>query len=218
MKIRSHYLLLLVIFYGCKLSFHPPTQPPGFNIEPTIKSFVLIDGGVTSTPGIAIKKKREGVIKEVKDQYLVTLTRVLQGQLHLTPITDTTLTAEDRNKLLQKDSDAIANISKKYKTAIIFILKDSYSGFRQGDVKKVSSWDGNSTSKVAAYDVFFDTDWLIIQADAVNERTVSASRFHSNRTITSGLLARGPGFAANKKDILEMAEQNAFNVSVLFKY
>ena len=213
-----YFILFCGSLFGCKVSFHPPTEQPGFSIDPTTKSIVLIDGGITTTTGIAIKKKREGVVKEVKNQYLVTLSNVLQDHLHLTSISDTTLTSEEKNKLLQKDSIVIANICSRYKNAIVLILKDCYSGFRQDDVRKVESWDGKSTSKVAKYSVFFDTDWIIVQGNSVNEKTVSASKFHSDRTISSGLLARGPGFAANKNDILEMANQNALNVAMLFKY
>jgi hypothetical protein len=219
MRTRSLYLILLIgIFYSCKVSFNAPAEPAGFNIEPNTKSFVLIDGGVTTTPGLAIKKKREGVVKEIKNQYLVMLDTALQKQLNLTSITDTTITTEEKNALLKKDPVAITNLSNRYHSAIVLILKDCYSGFRQGEVKKVSNWDGTSNSKVAEYFVFFDTEWIILQGNAVNEKTVGASRFHSDRTIQSGLLARGPGFEANKKDILEMAQLNAFNVSRLFKY
>ncbi len=220
MKIKFLYFIpsLVLMFYGCKISFHNRIVPSGFNIEPGTKSFVLIDGGITSTSGIAIKKTRKGVVKEVKNQYLVMLSTVLQKQLHLNNLTDTTLTEDEKNKLLKKDSVAIANLSKKYSSAIVLILKDCYSGFRRDDVKKVVSFDGKSTSKIATYSVFFDTDWIILQGNTINEKTVTASKYHSTRSIESGLLARGPGFEANKKDILEMAEQNAFNVALLFKY
>ncbi len=217
MKVKFFYFIPL-LFCCCKISFHASTPAPGFNIEPTTKSIVLIDGGITSTPGIAIKKKREGVVKEVKNQYLVTLSSVLEKELHLTILADTTLTAEEKNKLLQLDSVASTTIRNNYKASIILILRDCNSGFRQGDVRKVPGFDGTSTSKVADYAVFFDTDWIILQGNKVFEKTIVASKFHSTRSISSGLLARGPGFAANKKDILDMAEQNAFNVAQLFKY
>ncbi len=66
--------------------------------------------------------------------------------------------------------------------------------------------------------LYFNTGWIILQGKTINTRTVTASTYHSIRSIQSGLLARGPGFQANKKDILEMAEKNAFNVAQLFKY
>lgn len=219
MKIKAFYFILIFgSLYGCKTTFQPASVPQGLSIDPGTRSIVLVDGGITTTTGIAIKKKREGVVKEVKNQYLGTLSNVLQDQLHLTSIADTTFTSEEKNKLLQKDSIVIANICSRYKNAIVLILKDCYSGFRQDDVRKVESWDGKSTSKVARYSVFFDTEWIIMQGNSINEKNVSASKFHSNRTISSGLLARGPGFAANKNDILEMANQNAINVAMLFKY
>jgi hypothetical protein len=218
LKIKLFYIILIGgSLCGCKVTFHPPTEAQGFNIDPNTKSIVLIDCGITTTTGIAIKKKREGVVKEFKNQYLVSLSKVLQDHLHLEIITDTTLSVEEKNKLLQKDSIAITTICSRYKNGIVLILKDCYSGFNQ-DVRKVESWDGKSTSKVATYSVFFDTGWIIVQGNSVNEKNVSASKFHSTRNVLSGLLARGPGFAANKNDILEMANQNALNVAMLFKY
>lgn len=218
MRIIFFYLLCCLLFCSCKVSFNSPVQPIGFNIEPATKSVVLIDGGITTTPGLAIKKKREGVVKEIKNQYLVMLTTELEKQLHLNIITDTTLNEEEKNKLLHKDTGSIAHLTNTYNTAIILILKDCYSGFRQDEVNKVSSWDGKSNSKVAEYSVFFDTEWIILQGADTKETTVTASKHHSSRTIQSGLLARGPGFAANKEDILSMAVQNAFKVAQLFKY
>lgn len=218
MRIISFYLLCLLPFAGCKISFHAAAEPAGFNIEPTTKSIVIIDGGITNTPGLAIKKKREAVVKEVKNQYLVMLSSQLQKQNLLNIVTDTTLKDEEKNKLIKKDPGIIERLNKTYSAALILILKDCYAGFRQGAVNKVAGWDGKSTSKVAEYAVFFDTDWIILQGNSINEKTVVASKPHSSRTVQSGLLARGPGFDANKSDILEMADNNAFKVAGLFKY
>lgn len=219
MKFNSLYLLFLLswMMCGCKI-FHHPADPTGFNIEPGTKSFVVIDAGITYTPGLAIKKRRKGVIKEVKNQYLVTLTRVLQKQLRLNSLTDSTLTADERNKLAKKDPALMASLSKKYNTAIVLILKDCFSGFTHSNVKKIASPDGRSTSKIAEYTVFFDTDWIILQGDTINEKMVSASKFHSLGIIQSEFLDRGPGYSSNKNDIQEMAEKNALNVALLFKY
>lgn len=52
----------------------------------------------------------------------------------------------------------------------------------------------------------------------MNEKIVSASTFNSLGIIQSELLDRGPGYNANKNDIQQMAEKNAFNVASLFKY
>lgn len=74
-----------------------------------------------------------------------------------------------------------------------------------------------STSKTAYYSVFFNTDITVIQGDQLYRKRITASREHSNRSVLSGLLARGPGYEANKKDIAAMANRNASNLSGLFR-
>ena len=209
---------IIFIVNSCT-SFQPIiSQPPGLPIAPSTKNFILIDAGNISTPGIAIRKKREEIVGEVRNEYLAILTAAIQKQFYFTGKTDTTLTADDKIKLVQKDSVTIANLRQKYDSTIFFILKNCEAGFRQGDVTKVKNDDGKTTSKLAEYSVFFDTDWIIIQDNTITEQPVAASRYHSTRSVVSGLLARGPGFQANKEDILLMAQANAQNFTRLFKY
>jgi hypothetical protein len=208
-------ILFSILLSGCGISFNAPHEPLGFNIEPGIKSFVIIDGGITFTPAIVLKKKRVGVVNDVKNQYLIMLPRVLQKQFNFSNLNDTTLSAEDKNKLLNKDPVAINNICNRYKNSIILILKDCYAGFRKQNVKTVISPDGKSTYKSATYSVFFETHWIMLQGNNVNEKTVIASQLHGDKIE---MRLRGPGFTNNKNEIIEMAEQNALKVAQLFKY
>lgn len=218
MKIIFFYLIAFqYLLSGCSISFNKPAKTLGLPLDPATKTVVLIDGGLVNTPGLAIVKKRESVVKDVKNQYLIMLSLEMQKQLRLNIISDTTLTEYDKKKLLDKDPGTTANINQRYNNAIVMILKDCYGGFRQGGVDKIESFDGSVTRR-AHYSVFFDTEWIIVQGNNLNERSVAASEYHSERNVQSGLLARGPGFQANKKNILEMAEKNAFKVAQLFKY
>lgn len=218
MKVFCFYLILFHCFLSsCSVSFNNPVKIPGLQINPATRTLILIDGGMINTPGLALVKKRESVVADVKNHYLVMLSAEIQKQLPLTFISDTTLTEEDKKKLINKDSLTIANLNNKYGNAIVMVLKGCYGGFRQESVDKVKAFDG-SVSRTAQYSVFFDTDWVIAQGNTTIERSIVASEHHSERSIQSGLLARGPAFQANKKDILAMAEKNAFKVAQLFKY
>ena len=218
MKVFVYYLVLLhYLLNSCSVSFNNPVTIPALPINPATKTLILIDGGMINTPGLVIVKKRESVVKDVRDHYLIMLSAEIKKQLRLNFISDTTLTEDVRKKLVSKDSLTIANLNKKYVNAIVMVLKGCYGGFRQEGVDKVKNPDG-SISKRAEYTVFFDTDWIITQGNTTIERSITASEYHSDRSIQSGLLARGPGFEANKKDILAMAEKNAFKVAQLFKY
>lgn len=210
-------LLILTLLCGCTIFHNHTGGPTGYNIEPGSKSFVVIDGGITFTPGLAIKKRR-GVINEVKNQYFMILSRVLQKELRLKSITDTTLTADERFKLAKKDPAIIANLSKKYNTSIVLILKDCFSGFSKSNTKKVWAPGGKSYSEIAEYTVFFDTDWIILQGNTVNEKTVTASKLQSTKSRSTISLSPRVNYNTNKSEIQDVAEQNAYNVAQLFKY
>lgn len=215
--ITFSFIALVCGMPGCSVSFKKPPVIPGLSIGPGTRSFVLIEGGIIHTPGLAITKKRQEVVKEIRNEYLGILSAGIQKHLLLICHSDTTLSEDEKKKLLQKDSTVIANLEKRYDSSIILILKDCYSGFRQEGVNKETARDG-TTSKIAEYSVFFDTHWIVLQAKTIRERNIEASNYHSSRSIQSGLLARGPGFQANKKDIMEMAIKNAWNVVQLFQY
>lgn len=211
MKRNLIYMIAFVpCLYGCMIT-NLNKQPKGFNIQPSTKSFVLIDAGMTYTPAIVLKKKRVGVIKEVKNQYLIMVTKQLEKQLHLTSITDTTLDPAERNRLSRKDSKIISALQEKYSSSIIYILRYCGGGFRKTGGKKFYN------VKTAEYAGFFDTDWIIIQNNTVQEKTVMVSNYHSTKNSAT-LEFRGPGYKANKDDIIEMAERNAYDFAMLFKY
>lgn len=204
-------------FAGCKgPSFMQKTIMAEIPVQYYSKSIVLVDAGDVYTPGLALTKKREEVVTQIKRIYFSNLPDVLKKDLQMPVFTDTTLTEGEKALLLQNDNNVRAKIMERYKANIIILLQNYEGGFSQDEIQRSRNTDG-SISKQATYSVFFNTNMTIIQGDQLYRKRITASKYHSQRQVLSGLLARGPGYEANKKDIAEMAQRNASNVSGLFR-
>lgn len=221
MKNLFRFLLCVIaatsFFAGCKSpSFMQKTIMAEIPVQYYSKSIVLVDAGDVYTPGLALTKKREEVVTQIKRIYFSNLPDVLKKDLQMPVFTDTTLTEGEKALLLQNDNNVRAKIMERYKANIIILLQNYEGGFSQDEIQRSRNTDG-SISKQATYSVFFNTNMTIIQGDQLYRKRITASKYHSQRQVLSGLLARGPGYEANKKDIAEMAQRNASNVSGLFR-
>lgn len=214
---KFYSILLLMGLSACKtISLSPRLYPAEIQVESPSMSVVIVDAGDVYTPGLALTKKREAVVTQIKELYLSQLPEAFKRDLQLISFRDTTLSAEEQTKLLQNDPQVKMKLREKYKANLFVILRTYEGGFRQDDVVKKTNTDG-STNKTAYYSVFFETELTIIQGDRLYEKRVSASKEHSQRSVLSGLLARGPGYEANRKDIHAMAMQNAKHVTGIFR-
>ena len=192
------------------------TDPPYITVKDSSKSLVLIDAGNVKVPGVQFSKNRDEVVTETKVLYIDSLYQGLQKELPLTIVLDSLITPDDKLKALQGDSAILAAISRKYHAALVMVLTDYSAGFNQDEVKKEKLSNGG-TSKTAYYSVFFNSHWIIWQDTTLRRKDVLASELHSDRSVVSGLLARGPGYKANRKAIENIANVNVRNVLELFK-
>jgi len=177
---------------------------------------VIIDAADTHTPGIAITKKREEVVTQIKQDFVYHLPSAIHLNLGNPAVLDTSLSDNEKYLLLRDDPAVKKKLFEKHHAAMIIILKDCSGGFNQDEVVSVKNTDG-STTKTAYYSVFFQSAYHIIQEENSWNKYITASKKHSNRNVLSGLLARGPGYEANKKDIAKMSEQNAVQTTNLFR-
>jgi len=210
-------VLLTILFSQCKiLQVSYRTEPPFIAIKDSAKALVIIDAGTVAVPGIAMVNKREEVVKETKELYMDSLYLRLQRELPIPVIIDSLINPDDKFKVSQGDTGVLAAIAQQHNAALVMVLTDYGGGFSQEGVRKEKAADG-TTSKTASYDVFFNTNWIIWQQDTLRRKDVLASEPHSERTVFSGLLARGPGYKANRKAIEYIANTNVRNVLELFK-
>ena|SRR5687768_90049 len=214
----SLYIILAALFTGCATpalvtqSFHVPAE---FPVADSTRTFLIVDAAEIMTTGIALVKRREAVMQDVKTDYLKVIPGIVTEKLSMPVVIDTTITAEQKTRILAHETKTIDSLLAKHHAEILVVLKNCYGGFEKDDVVTEKN-DNGSKSKTAYYSVFFESTWQVIQGRMYREKVIMARKPHSSRPIVSGLLARGPGFKANREDIVEMARVNAFDFTALF--
>ncbi len=218
MKRNKLVFILAMILTGCitpaliTQSVHVPAE---FKVNDSTSTFLIIDAAEVSTTGLAIVKRREAVMEDVKADYISFVPALVSAHVPLRVIIDSTISNEQKNRILLHDRKFIDSLLSKHNAGMMAVLKNCYGGFEKDDVVTERNSDG-SKSKTAYYSVFFESTWQVIDHRIDKEKIIIARNPHSSRPIVSGLLARGPGFKANRKDILEVARENAINFTGLF--
>jgi hypothetical protein len=210
-------VLSLLALAGCKaLAVNYKTIPPEILLQDSVGTVVVIDAADIHTPGIAITKKREEVVTRIKQDFVYHLPSAIRLYLGNPAVLDTSVSDYEKNLLLIDDAAVKKKLFEKHHASMIIILKDCSGGFNQDEVVSEKNTDGSIT-KTAYYSVFFQSAYHIIQEENSWNKYITASKKHSKRNVLSGLLARGPGYEANKKDIAQMSEKNAVQTTNLFK-
>ncbi|MEI8099914.1 MAG: hypothetical protein WCG74_13825 [Sediminibacterium sp.] len=205
-----------MVLFGCKpLLVSYKTIPPQIPIKDSTRSVLLIETGNVHTLGLAITKKREQVVTDVAKNYLPLLQEQLGQRVPIKAVIGDSLTLETYEHLLNHDENTIARLLRQYNASIIILLKQFNAGFSQDRIEKTKTSSGG-TEKIAYYSVFFESGASIYQSNEWFDKVIEVHRPHSSRAIMSGLLARGPGYEANKQDISDMMKENVTRLCELF--
>ena len=208
--------LTIVTLFGCKpLLVTYNKLPPQIPIKDSTKSVLLIDAGNIISPGIAITQKREKVVSDIAKNYLPTLQQQLGEIISINTVIPDSISPATLERLLMHHENTIDTLLKQYNANIILLLKSYYAGFSQDRIEKTKNSSGG-TDKIAYYSVFFDLEASIFQNNEWIDKTINVNRPHSSRSVVSALLARGPGYEANKNDISDMMKKNVIKFSELF--
>ena len=208
--------IIFIFLFGCKpILISYKTVPPQISIKDSTKSVLLIDAGNIISPGIAITQKREKVVTDIAKNYLPTLQQQLGGIIPIKTVIPDSISPVTLEQLLMHNENTIDTLLKQYNANIILLLKSYYAGFSQDRVEKIKNSSGG-TEKIVYYSVFFDLEASVFQSNEWIDKTINVNRPHSSREVFSALLARGPGYEANKKDILDMMKKNVTKFSELF--
>ncbi len=214
MKARKIILLVLICIaanYGC-ISTQVVMQktPPNQKIALNASKIVLVDLANIQARGLVLTKQREEVLKEVKQFYVKEGSQYLSEALRIPVFVDTLQHA------VKTQEAVVEKIQEVYGPSMVIILKTFDGGFSQETVDRTTEANG-SVSKTARYDVYCTTDIIIWQNNQFYPKYLHVTRPHSERSVMSGLLARGPGYRANKGDIEEAAKANMVKMADLFR-
>lgn len=106
------------------------------------------------------------------------------------------------------DIDTVSALIKKFNAthAIAISFFDVYFDQTRVDVTKE---DNGSKHREAYYDIVTDISYSFYSADSlIRKKDLHQSRFHSSRSVASGLLAAGPNVVKQKDDAFRIAQDN----------
>src|SRR6478752_9666829 len=121
-KILIAFLSVLILA-GCKaLSVSYKTVPAEIPLLDSVGTVVIIDAADTHTPGIAITKKREEVVTQIKQDFIYHLPSAIHLNLGNPAVLDTSLSDNEKNLLLRDDATLKKKIFDKHHATMIIIL------------------------------------------------------------------------------------------------
>ncbi|WP_423130312.1 hypothetical protein [Gaoshiqia sp. Z1-71] len=164
-------------------------------------SVLIVDQCELVPAGFILNKKRREVLAEMCRDYFTAMEASLLKAPNVELSRDSLLPRGFISNQLTEQMQAAA-----LDYALVFNLFES--GFWQSEVIVDKDWEGTKT-RTAVYQVFCKTHVDIYNRDGILlSRDVTNTAYHSERTVLSGLLARGPSYEANKKAIGDMARSN----------
>ena len=206
------YLLILFLLIGFnQLAAQELTGQSHERMEDAERrpaSVLIVDHCELVPAGFILNKKRKEVLAEMCRDYFTAMETSLPNAGNIELSRDSLL---PRGFIVDKLTEQMRATGADY--ALVFNLFES--GFWQSEVIVDEDSDGNKT-RTAIYHVFCKTHLDIYNREGMMlARDVTKTAYHSERTVLSGLLARGPSYEANKKAIGDMARSNLDEVLAL---
>ena len=122
---------------------------------------------------------------------------------------------EDVQQLLAKNKLVAEKILREYNASILIVIKKEEGGFKLNKVEKIKYTNGK-IAKTALFDVFFQTNALIIQDNSFTEKEIYVSKYHSERTILGNTPIKSPKEKNYRDDIISMSKENSKKLVHLF--
>src|SRR5688500_17403628 len=111
-------LVLIMLIAGCETT-SPLTRnsliPAEYRIKDSTQTFLIIDAAEVLTTGIAIVKRREAVMQNVKSEYLSVVPDMVTAQLSMPVVIDTSLTIDQKNRIVMGDKRIIDTLRFRHK-------------------------------------------------------------------------------------------------------
>lgn len=196
--------LLLFILSSCTTTqsyiLNEVQTIPLHPLDPTPKKMLILNTFDVSTKNY--RNHKEELFTRLLDSVMIGMSNELTYNSDIpsevligrTSFADTTIT--------------IQKLMKEYTASHAMIITDFNVNFVQTEVE-ITGEDKYGKDKVAHYDIESDIRYILYDKQGiVNEFPVTQSRFHSTRSVISGLLAAGPNVVENQDDALSIVRQN----------
>lgn len=108
-----------------------------------------------------------------------------------------------------KNTDSTVNeLLEKYDATHAIVVSSFDTYFTQTHVDVTKNYDGKK-SREAFYDIVSDIGYMLFAKDTLLRKDkILLSRFHSSRSVISGLLAAGPNIVVQKEDAEQISLDN----------
>ncbi len=193
---------ILLFFISCtaptKIISYTSRTRPLYAVEPQPEKIILL-----SDYNIAAKKYRDNK-EELFQQLIDTMMRWAATRIHDNSGIETEVIRGYTPVAGKTDSTIYVLITAHKAThAIALSYFDVY--FEQTHVDVTKESNGNK-SREAYYDIIADISYSFYdQRSLIKQRDLHQSRYHSSRSVVSGLLAAGPNIVSKKNDAYGMA-------------
>ena len=226
---RLNCLLLffaLGCFSACGVSHVPFTvqRAPEISFSDSITKVLVINRfDVSKVDFMLRKEKKKEVYNRGINSEIGQLLNELESMKGIQLIKKSDSLTMARNIRANLDSTVltvgeIQQLASKYNADYILALENYDVGFVQDEVIRTKNSDG-STSRIARYSLAIKSSWVLYDkaGHSFKELHGNASKYHSERSVLSGLLAVGPALGSNTKFVEEVSISAGRRVADYFK-
>ncbi len=199
-------VLSMLLWVACTapnriISFTAKTKPV-YSIDPLPQKILLLNAN-----DIVAKKYRDS-----KEELFISLTDNLMNWISKRVLEKEGIPAEviKGYTSITGNTDSILKVLlSKYNATHAIVLQSFDVYFDQTNVEVVKGSDGVK-SRTASYDIVTDIGYSLYSTSTLLKMmTVNRKKFHSNRSVVSGLLAAGPSVVLHREDARDMSIENA---------
>ena len=201
-RVATFCLLLLVSCNASNriISYTIPTKPVYVLTHPPQKILLL------NIYNVAKEKYRDNK-EELFVQFIDTMMNWAAEKIHTGERINTEVRKGFTDTKGNTDSTVAALIARYNATHAIAV--SSFNVFFEQTHVEVTKDDDKSKSREAFYDIEADIKYLLYSADKlIWEKDLKLSRFHSSRSVISGILAAGPNIVVRKEDAYRIVQEN----------
>lgn len=228
MKILNYCLLIIAVacLSACGVTNVPLTvqrDPEISFVEPITNILVINRFDVNKVDFVLRKEKKKDVYNRGINAEIGQLLNELESIKGISLIKKSDSLTMARNIKANLDSTVltvgeIKQLAFKYNADYILALENYDAGFAQDEVVKTKNNDG-STSKIAKYSLAVQSSWVLYDkaGNSFRELKGNFAKYHSERSVLSGLLAVGPALGSNTKFVQDVSIEAGKSVASYFK-